>query len=149
MRTAVRAIIIKDNNLLVMHRNKFGNEYYALVGGGVDAGETPDVALVRELREEAGIVFANPRLVINENAGNMFGMQYIYLCDYVSGEPTLDPDSEEFKITALGQNLYTPMWLAISDLPKVNLLPSELKTALITGLQQGFPTEPLTLTVSS
>ena len=44
MRTAVRAIVIKDQSLLVMHRNKFGQEFYALVGGGVDYGESAEQA---------------------------------------------------------------------------------------------------------
>ena len=56
MRTAVRAIIIKDNNLLVMHRNKFGNEYLTLVGGGVELNETKEQALVREVIEETSIL---------------------------------------------------------------------------------------------
>ena len=38
MRRASRGIVIKDNNLLVMHRNKFGTEYDTLPGGNVEAG---------------------------------------------------------------------------------------------------------------
>ena len=41
----VRAIVVKENKLLVMHRNKFGHEYDTLVGGGIDVGETPEQAL--------------------------------------------------------------------------------------------------------
>ena len=79
MRYASRAVVIKDNQLLLMHRNKFGMEYYALVGGGVDPGETPEQALYREVTEEASITIANERLVILEDAGKMYGIQYIYL----------------------------------------------------------------------
>ena len=148
MRTAVLAIIIKDNKLLVMHRNKFGHEYYALVGGGVDMGESKEEALHRELQEESGIRISSPRLVIIEQAGEMFGTQYIYLSNYVDGEPALASDSEEAKINALGQNLYTPLWLPLDLLPSTNLLPNELKEAIIAGLQNGFDETPVTLTVS-
>lgn len=147
MRKASRAVVVKDNNLLVMHRNKFGHEYYALVGGGIDLGETPEQALHRELQEESGITVTNPQLAIIEDAGDMYGIQYIYLCDYVSGEPALDSNSIEAKITEGGKNLYKPLWLPIKDLPATNLLPLELKDLLVTCLEKGFPAEPISLTV--
>lgn len=147
MRQAVRAIVVKDGHLLVMHRNKFGHEYYALVGGAIRPGEDMEHALHRELQEEASIVVANPRLVIAEQAGIMYGNHYIYLCDYVSGEPRLSPDSEEAKISAMGKNIYTPMWLPVTELPNVNFPPNELKHVLISALRDGFPAEPLQLTV--
>jgi ADP-ribose pyrophosphatase YjhB (NUDIX family) len=45
MRKAVRAIIIKDDKLLVMNRNKFGKVYDTLPGGNVEIGETLEQAL--------------------------------------------------------------------------------------------------------
>lgn len=147
MRRAVRAIVMKDDHLLVMKRNKFGQEFYALVGGGIDLGETAEQALAREVAEESGIRIANPRLVIEEDAGDMFGMQYIYLCDYAGGEPVLHESSEEAKINALGRNLYLPMWLPLADLPKVTFLPKELQRLLVENLPGGFPDEPLRLTI--
>jgi ADP-ribose pyrophosphatase YjhB (NUDIX family) len=147
MRQAVRAIVVKDGNLLVMHRNKFGLEYYALPGGAMDMGEEQLQTLHRELGEETSIQVANPRLVIIEDAGDMYGMQYIYLCDYAGGEPALMPESEEAKINALGSNLYEPRWLPLADLPQTNLLPKELKQAVIEGLAKGFPDTPLQLKI--
>lgn len=143
MRRAVRAIVIKDGHLMVMHRNKFGLEYYTLIGGGIDMGESPEQALARELREETGVKIANPRLVIIEDAGDVFGMQYVYLCDYVSGEPHLAIDSEEAKISELGQNLYVPMWLDIRMLPTLPFRSEELKQALLGAFDKGFTPEPL------
>lgn len=50
MRTNKRAvgIIIKDEKLLVFHRFKEGQWYYAFAGGGVEEGETEEEAVVRE-----------------------------------------------------------------------------------------------------
>lgn len=147
MRRAVRAIVVKDGQLLVMHRNKFGHEYYCLVGGGIDAGETPEQALARELHEESGIQVANPRLVIIEETGNLFGTQYVYLCDFVAGEPALHPDSEEAQIHALGKNLHTPMWLPIDALATVAEFRTEpMRQAVLDGFKNGFdPTNPVTI----
>jgi 8-oxo-dGTP pyrophosphatase MutT (NUDIX family) len=146
MRRASRAIIIKDDKLLVTKRNKFGKKYYILIGGGVDQGETELQALYRELQEESGVQVANPRLVFTEYAGIMYGLQQVFLCDYVSGEPALDPNSTEAKISAMGKNLYVPMWLPLSDLPNVEFRSPALQTAILEGLQNGFPTEPKDIT---
>lgn len=145
MRKAARAIIIKDDQLLVMHRNKFGQQYFTLVGGGVDFGETAEQSLMREISEETGMQVENPRLVFIEEAGDPYGTQYIYLCDHVSGEPKLPPESIEAKIAEAGQNLYIPMWLPLSDLPQTNFLSERLKTAVLEGVKNGFPKEPKVL----
>lgn len=146
MRHAARAIVIHDDKLLVTHRNKFGMEYYILVGGGVDVGETPERALFRELAEETGVSVANPRLVFTEDAGQPYGQQYIYLCDYVGGEPALHPDSMEAKISAMGKNLYTPRWLPLAQLPSVSFRSPALKQAILHALAQGWPAQPLDIT---
>lgn len=146
MRRAARAIIIHDDKLLVTHRNKFGQEYDILIGGGVDFGESVEEALHREIREESGIQIANPRLVFIEDAGEPYGVQYVFLCDYVGGEPRLNPDSMEQKINSLGQNLYTPQWRSLADLPQTAFRSDRLKEAILQGLKKGFPLEAVNLT---
>ena len=141
-RQASRAIVIKDNQLLVMHRNKFGTEYETLPGGNVEIGETPEQAVVREVREETSIELADLRLVFMEDAGDPYGIQFIYLCRYVSGEPTLAPDSEEALINKLGKNLYDPRWVQLEALPTLPFLSEKLKTAILHATQHGFPSDP-------
>jgi ADP-ribose pyrophosphatase YjhB (NUDIX family) len=145
MRKAVRAIVIHGDKLLVMHRNKFGKEYYTLVGGGVDAGETNEQSLFREVQEESSLTVANPRLVYIDMADNFYGPQYVYLCDYVSGEPHLAEHSEEAHINKLEQNLYTPLWLPLEDLPDVPFVSPVLRSALLESIDGGFPTSPIEL----
>lgn len=139
MRQAVRAIVVKDDSLLVMHRNKFGSEYYTLVGGGVEMGEDLESALYRELSEETGITVADPRLVFMEEAGKIFGTQFVYVCTYVQGQVGLSIDSDEAKINQMGQNIYEPMWLPIADLADVPFVSSELKARLVRGLRDSWP----------
>jgi len=128
-----------------MHRNKFGHEYYTLVGGGIDFGEEALQSLVREIREEASMDIQNPRLVFIEEPGDPYGTQYIYLCDYVGGEPQLAADSIEAAINKDGKNLYQTMWLPIKDLPDQPFLSETLKQALLSSLKDGWPKEPLML----
>ncbi len=138
-RQAVRAIVVKDGSLLVMHRNKFGTEYETLPGGGVEMGEAPEAAIVRELAEETSITISNCRLVFIEDAGSLFGTQLIYLCQYASGEPKLAENSEEAQINKLGKNLYEPKWISVDALPGLPFVSEKLKSALLDGLKNGFP----------
>ncbi len=143
MRKAVRAIIIHNNKLLVMHRNKFGVEYDTLPGGNIEVGETLEQAVVREVDEETSLQITNLRLVFIEEAGDPFGTQYIFLCDYVSGTPRLKPDSEEALINKLGQNLYEPKWIELDDLASTKFVSERLKEAVMHGNSAGFPTQPV------
>lgn len=143
MSQAVRAIVIRDDKLLVMHRNKFGHEYYTLVGGGVDIGETLEQSLMREISEETSIQVDNPRLVFIQTSDGFYEQQNVFLCNYVAGEPNLSPESEEAKINKLGQNLYTPMWLPLQALPAVPFMSTKLQAALLDALNNGFPASPI------
>jgi 8-oxo-dGTP diphosphatase len=143
MRRASRAIILKDNKLLVMHRNKFGKEYETLPGGNIEMGETPEQALLRELVEETSVQVIPKQLVFIEHAGDPYGTQYIYLCEYVSGEPALAPDSEEAHINKLGQNLYDPRWVDVADLPQLPFVSEKLKQVLLDAIKTEFPSEAL------
>lgn len=142
MRQAVRAIVVKGDELLVMHRNKFGSEYYTLVGGGVEIGEAVEAALHRELMEETGLQAANPRLVYVEDAPEPYGTQYVYVCEYTGGDIVLHPDSEEAQINKLGQNLYMPEWLPIARLAEVNFVSPGLRDRLLQALPAGPWPEP-------
>ncbi|MEI7741736.1 MAG: NUDIX domain-containing protein [bacterium] len=52
-RVAARALVFdKDGKIGILHARNEG--YYKLPGGGVDAGESPREALVREIAEELG-----------------------------------------------------------------------------------------------
>ena len=64
-----------------------------LPGGGLRFGEPPDVAVLRELREETGLTGRSPRLVgvtsdVHERArgGQMFMIRLLYEVDVDDGE---------------------------------------------------------------
>ena len=146
MRVSARAIVIKNDEFLVMDRDKFGQKYLTLIGGGVEPGEQPVEAVIREVKEETTLSVNNPRLVVIEDAGDVFGIHYIYLCDYKGGKVKLAPDSTEFEINKLGKNMYAPKWIKISDLEESNFLPKQLKYVILEFIQSGFPDQPIKIT---
>ena len=53
LREAARAVVFdSDNKVALLHSTK--NQYYKLPGGGIEEGESPEAALLRECREEIG-----------------------------------------------------------------------------------------------
>jgi len=91
MEVTARAIIITDKGLMVFYREKLINgkviKYYAIPGGHVEAEESEEETVVRELEEELGI-----KIVVERKLGEIFvdGIKEVYfLCHYVSGEPKL------------------------------------------------------------
>ena len=65
-KSAVHMILKKDNKILIQKRKgtKLWPGYYALPAGHIDAGENQYDALVREAKEELGIVL-NPEKILN------------------------------------------------------------------------------------
>ena len=55
-RPSVRGIVIKDGKILMIHSLKY--DYYKLPGGGIEKGESYEEALIREVNEESGYIFA-------------------------------------------------------------------------------------------
>ncbi len=51
-------LIVEDSRILLMRRRKAGEEYYVVPGGGIEPGETPEEAAIREATEETGLAVA-------------------------------------------------------------------------------------------
>ena len=54
VRNSARSIIIKDRKVAMVHSLKYN--YYKFPGGGIEAGEDPADAMIRETQEEAGLI---------------------------------------------------------------------------------------------
>jgi ADP-ribose pyrophosphatase YjhB (NUDIX family) len=146
MNTAVRAIIIENNKLLVMRRDKHGSEYYTLVGGRVDDNESLDDALSREVMEETGLVVTSSQLVFIEKHQPPYNEQYIYLCGIAPNEAIgLQNGSEEGLMNRIGINNHYPEWCEASSFSKIPFRTPQLQISINEALSSGFPDQPITL----
>jgi 8-oxo-dGTP diphosphatase len=57
LRTRAQALIIDQGKVLLAkhHDLTIGEKYWCMPGGGVEAGETPEQAAIRELKEETNL----------------------------------------------------------------------------------------------
>jgi 8-oxo-dGTP pyrophosphatase MutT (NUDIX family) len=63
IRVAAYGVIIRDGLMLLSHWNEHGRNGWTLPGGGIDPGEHPADAAVREILEETGYVARLDRLL--------------------------------------------------------------------------------------
>ncbi len=49
------AIVVRGGKILMERVIYFGREFYTVPGGGIEEGETPEQAALRELKEECGL----------------------------------------------------------------------------------------------
>lgn len=149
MGIAARAIIIEDGKLLTMRRNKYGSEYYTLVGGRVNEHETPELALVREVREETGLAVTSARLVYIEEHPAPYNSQYIYLCEVAPHGPVgLELTSEEADMNNYGMNIHQPLWVPIKSFEHLPFRTPPLHAAITKALKKrrpNFPSAPVKL----
>lgn len=146
MRQAARAIIFEGDKILVMHRNKHGSQYYTLVGGHVNEGETLEQALVREVKEETGLDVTQAQLVYIEEHPAPYNQQYIYLCQVgPHGDVAIQDYSEEGQLNRLDANVHTPMWAYTRTFDKLPFRSPGLQTAIVHALKKGFPKQPIKL----
>jgi 8-oxo-dGTP pyrophosphatase MutT (NUDIX family) len=61
-----RVVLVEDGRLALIKRVRAGRTYYIFPGGGVEPGETPAQAAVREAHEELGVDVEIRRVVHEE-----------------------------------------------------------------------------------
>lgn len=135
-------IIIKDNKILLIHRfNPSWQEgwYYVFPGGGVEEGETPPEATIREIEEELSLDAKIDKLLfVQHNPSRVYEFdgrdEYFYLITDFTGEVELGgPEKEKMN----ENNQFHLKWIPINEMKNMeNLYPKEAKEKLIKILSE-------------
>lgn len=137
LRNRSAGIVIKDGKILLIHRFNKGDEYWVFPGGGVEEGETPEQAAVREINEETTINVI-PKLFLYHITWDTTEENFFYLCEYVSGEPQLRPDSIEVEEMKKGEQVFEPMWVEIEKLYDLKVYQLEIRDLFLNDYKNGF-----------
>jgi len=129
MKQRVRAIIIQGDKILLINRVKKDDNYWVFPGGGIEPGESKEVAVVRECKEELGLNVKVKDFIL-ERMSDKPGMEehkeYFFTVDVVGGELGVG-DGPEFDKNAGYEGQYILKWLNVRDLKDTNLKPFEVR----------------------
>jgi 8-oxo-dGTP diphosphatase len=104
------AIIFDDaGRVLLCHRCDM--DAWNLPGGGLEHGELPDECVVREVREETGLIVVVDRLVGVYGKPGRSDLVFSFVCRVVGGQLSKTPESDDLRY-------YTPEELPANTLLK-------------------------------
>ncbi len=140
VRNSAKAIIIRDNQLLVIKNTTDGEDWFLLPGGGQNHGESLREALARECMEEASvvveigdIVFIRDYISRNhefaETDKDAHQVEFMFQCS-ISEDAKPSPGSE------IDQWQTGVEWLPLDALTECKLYPAVLRKALLSGIPE-------------
>jgi len=131
MRARSGVVLLDRDRVCLIQRLRDGQTYFLFPGGGVEPGETPEEAAVREAREELGLEVAIERLVADvEHRGRR---QYYYLARIVGGRFGTGTGEEMSSPVDSARGSYTPVWVTIEHALRADVRPRELCQAIHSG----------------
>lgn len=125
------AVIVRNAQVLLIHRKKSGREYYVLPGGHVEAGEDLETACLREVWEETGLTITlREKLTTIENNGRT---EHYFFGFSLEGEPKLgSPERERHSL----DDQYELKWVGVNRLKDIELLPVQMRQICIDAISK-------------
>ena len=140
MRIRAGVVLIEENKVAFIERHRAGLHYFVFPGGGVDEGESPEQAAIREAMEELGIEVAIKQKVAEIQIGRK-SRQVYFLVEQTNGEfgtgageeyTDLDPNDPE-------EGIYVPVWMPIDELLLHDkVYPVAVARLVVKSVQEGW-----------
>lgn len=135
------AIILQNNEIALIERNRNGQVYYLFPGGQVEEGESQIETVVREVREELGFeVTVGPLIAEIIFKGKS---QFYYLVEIVSGEFGTGTGVEMLGLVPSEYGTYTPIWIPIDGLLNLDIRPRVVADLVVQSHELGWPAKHL------
>ena len=138
-RVRAGGLCLDEDDRVLLHVGDLGRgTFYEIPGGGVEAGETPAEAVVRELEEEAGLhVRVDRELATIYREGGVNGRQHYFLVrpEGSSGRAALDHEP-----------IFEQVWVPAAELADLPIWPKRLGWRFARWFAEGWPDRPVELT---
>jgi NAD+ diphosphatase len=112
---AMMVLVTRGRELLLARANRFPGAMFSALAGFVEAGETIEDCVHREVREEVGLDVANLRYFASQSWSFPHSLMIAYTAEYAGGEVSADPgeiaEARWFRPDAL-PDLPTPLSIA-------------------------------------
>lgn len=109
-----QSMVIRGDQILLVEHELFGRDFYNLPGGGMEEGETPEQAALRELAEECNVTGTIIRPLTVEYKPDLESRVYTFLVEIPEdavAEKGIDPE-----LPAEEQSIIGVKWLRLNEI---------------------------------
>lgn len=109
------AIVRNDHILLIRYHPQQGDSYWLFPGGGMEAGETEEECVAREMWEETNLRVSVERLLLNQatESDDTYKRHKTFLCSVLSGRAA--PGHEVEEDASAGYGIVEVAWFDLRD----------------------------------
>jgi 8-oxo-dGTP diphosphatase len=96
-RAAVAAMVFNEQGCILLFKHTYRKFEWGIPAGGLEYGEQPQNAIVREFFEETGLQIKVEKLLLAESSMEDHNISLIFLCEIVSGTFKQSSEISEMK----------------------------------------------------
>ena len=132
-------VVVDAGRVALIRRHRGGRLYYLFPGGGVEAGESDEIAAVREALEELGVHVQITRLLGTVTYGT--STQVYFEANATGGQFGTGDGPEMSSPADSADGSYEPVWHPVNELAAIDVRPAALASMLATSSLPASPVE--------
>lgn len=111
-----QAMVCRNGKLLLVEHIMRGRDFHNLPGGGIEDGETPEEAALRELKEETNVEGKIVRPLAIEYKPDLKSRIYTFLVEIP--EDAIPSKGMDPEVTQEEQSIVGVSWMALHEIPE-------------------------------